>query len=65
MSFSDLHAALAELQDDVIATTVCEDESWRAASFIDALRGLRHVKQLVDELQSEAEQAAAARAGAV
>lgn len=53
--FTDLRLALAKLQDDTIAATVCEQEDWRAESFIDTLRGIRHVKQLVDEAERERE----------
>ncbi len=51
--FSDIKIALAKLQDDTIAATVCEEETWRAESFVHALRGLRHLKQLVEEAERQ------------
>lgn len=51
--FADLKIALAKLHDDAIATTVCENPEWRAESFIDTLRGIRDLKQLVDEAESQ------------
>lgn len=51
--FSDLRIALAKLQDDTIAAQVCDQKDWRADSFVDALRGIRHVKQLVDEAEAQ------------
>lgn len=48
---AELKGAVGEFRDDVIAATVCEQEDWRQASFVDAMRDYRHVTNLVGELE--------------
>jgi hypothetical protein len=58
---SDIRLVLAKVQEDTIAAQVCERDEWRAASFVEAMRGLRHLQQLIGELDREEAAAAGER----
>lgn len=50
----ELKGAVGEFRDNVIAATVCDQEDWRQASFVDAMRNYRHLTNLVSELEKMA-----------